>query len=85
MGGTYMAERAPGATAEEALEALRAAFRARGYTDDDSGHWDDDAPQSWPDPFAKGCVQVWGEPVKDHAAEWMRGWTAQHPPAGGRP
>lgn len=84
MGGTYIAEAAPGATAEEALEALRAAFRERGYTDADdlSGEWDDNGPEPWPDPFAKGYVQVWDKPVKDYAADWMRGWTAQHPPDG---
>jgi len=80
MGGTYLVEAKPGATADEALEALRAGFRAEGYTD--AEEWADDGPTPWPDPFLKGYVQVWDEPVKDMATDWMRGWIAQHPPQG---
>lgn len=82
MGGTYLAMAAPGGTAEEAHAALLAGFRAEGYTDLDHYGDDDDGPVPWADPFRKGRVQVWDKPVKDMAAEWMRGWIAQHPPEG---
>jgi len=79
MGGTYMAMTASGPTADAALEAVRASFRADGYTETDTH---DDRLQHWPDPFDKGYVRVWPKPVPDCAIDWMRGWTAQHPPDG---
>ena len=81
MGATYIVETMPGVTPDEALEALRAHYRAQGYTPDEVPDGDDEHV-NWPDPFEKGWVQVWAEPVKDEATEWMRGWTAQHAPEG---
>lgn len=81
MGATYLVETHPGATPQDALEILRAKFRADGYTDQESdGGYD--GPTSWPDPFRKGFVQVHDKPVADVALDWMRGWIAQHPPEG---
>jgi len=81
MGATYLVETHPGATPAEALEALRARFRASGYTDQqtDGGY---DGPVEWSGPFAKDFVQVQEKPVPDVALDWMRGWIAQHPPEG---
>jgi hypothetical protein len=81
MGGTYVAETAPGATAGEALAALAAKFKAEndqraaesGYED-----WD-----GWLDPqykCASGYVELWHSPVSDCAIEWTRGWCEQRLP-----
>jgi hypothetical protein len=84
MGGTYLVKTGQGATPEEALETVRAGFRADGYADEDHypEDWTEDSPAPWADPFRKGFVQVWEKPVLAVAADWMRGWIAQHPPAG---
>lgn len=78
MGGTYMTETLPGATAAEALAALLVKFKTDWPPDEEN------EDPGWLDPQEKcatGYVQVWNKPVKDEAVEWMRGWAAQHPPA----
>ena len=82
MGADYIAQAVRGDTPEAALAQVRASFRAQGYTEaEQSDDWDRDGIP-WPDPFAKGIVQVWDKPVADCATDWMRGWIAQHPPQG---
>lgn len=66
MGATYMAETIQGPTARDAYANLIADLTEDGWTD----------PADKP-----GYVQVWADLVDECAVEWMRGWTAQHPPA----
>ena len=82
MGGTYMHHTVPGGTLADALAALRQRWRDDKITDQPVAEEHRDLIEHWPDLFEKDAVQVWAEPVKDVAVDWMRGWTEQHPPAG---
>lgn len=86
MGADYMVFTKPGGEDPGlALALVWDELRAQGYTDrEHSGDWERDGVP-WPDPFAKGWVEVWDKPVPACAAEWMRGWIAQHPPPGVKP
>lgn len=80
MGADYLVKAHPGATPNEAIENLRAAFYQEGYTDENA--WDVGGAIPWPDPFRKGYVQVWAKPVKLAMTDWMRAWITRNPPEG---
>lgn len=66
MGATYAAETGRGEAPDDALADMLA-------------RWLADVNPDWRDPYDKGHVQVWDEPVTDDAVEWIRGWCMQHP------
>jgi len=83
MGAELLARTGQGATMEEALEDVRAGFRAAGYLDKETrGPDDGEDLVLWPDLFRKGAVQVWPVPVPAWAADYMCIWLMENPPEG---